>query len=123
MDLQTFNVEYLGASLKITADYRSKDKGLKLWSKWIKQSNALAFYKSSQSLVKWSDGRELRKRFISLKARKIYFYGKRNSAMKVLNELANVEKISISNSGHFLMNDNPREFYHALAQFVGRGAD
>jgi pimeloyl-ACP methyl ester carboxylesterase len=99
---------------------KSKEKGSKLWSKMIGQSDAFAFYKSSQSLVKWSDSGELLKKFISLKNKKTYVYGERNSSMKILSELGNIEKISISNSGHFVMNVNPRDFYDTLSQFIGR---
>jgi pimeloyl-ACP methyl ester carboxylesterase len=100
-----------------------KDIGSELWSKWIEQSGDLAFYKSAESLVKWSDSGELLIKFIALESDKIYVHGDKNSSMRILSELGKIEKISISNSGHFVMNDNPGEFYDILAQFIGRQLD
>ncbi|MBW2167909.1 MAG: alpha/beta fold hydrolase, partial [Deltaproteobacteria bacterium] len=65
----------------------------------------LAFYRSSQSLVVWSDSGKLLERFRHLKCKKAYFYGEQNARMKVLACLDNIEKRAISKSGHFAMND------------------
>jgi len=81
-------------------------------------ASPLAFYKSSTSLVAWSDSRRLLNRFKALKCKKRFFYGERHSGLKVLNELGNIETEAISGSGHFLMNDNPDEFYTKLFQFI-----
>lgn len=84
----------------------------------METASPLAFYKSSESLVAWSDGGHLLQRFQSLNCRKAYFYGDRNSHMDVLTSLGEIEKIAISKSGHFLMNDNPAEFYTKLRNFL-----
>ena len=38
--------------------------------------------------------------------------------MRVLDELEGIKKIKISKSGHFVMNDNPGEFYSKLREFL-----
>jgi pimeloyl-ACP methyl ester carboxylesterase len=99
----------------------SGDKNAKLWLKWCDRSDALAYYKTSKSLVDWSESGNLLKKFEALKINKAYFYGAQNFQMKVLDRLQSIRKISISNSGHFLMIDNPQEFYSTLAVVLGTG--
>lgn len=101
----------------------SNNKSSNLWLEWNEKSNTLAFYSSSESLVKWSDSRKLLTKFKNLKTKKVYFYGDKNSEIKVLNELGNIRKIEISNSGHFVMNDNPEQFYTRLGDFIGGRAN
>jgi pimeloyl-ACP methyl ester carboxylesterase len=81
-------------------------------------ASTLAFYRSSKSLVTWSDSRKLLGRFKNLKCKKAYFYGDQNSGMKILADLDDIEKIMISKSGHFPTNDNPSEFYSKLHEFL-----
>jgi pimeloyl-ACP methyl ester carboxylesterase len=78
----------------------------------------LGFYKSAESLVRWSDCGELMSRFKNLSCRKSYFYGENSSDLVVLQRLEFSEKIMIGGSGHFLMNDNPDEFYPRLRNFL-----
>lgn len=96
----------------------SKDNSAKLWGEMLAKCDPLAFYKSSQSLVEWSDSNKLLESFINLKVNKRYIYGDKNSQMDVLNMLKNIERISISNSGHFVMSDNPSEFYKKLHNII-----
>lgn len=90
------------------------------WYKMAMKSSESSFYKSSKSLVSISKSNMLLKRFISLNIRKAYFYGERNANLPVLRKLKNVEKICISKSGHFMMLDNPEEFYSKLLDFIKR---
>jgi len=76
------------------------------------------FYKSAESLVRWSDSGELISRFKNLPCRKAYFFGENNSNTVELNRLNSIEKIMIGNSGHFMMNDNPDDFYPRLRRFL-----
>lgn len=77
-----------------------------------------AFYRSSKSLVAWSDSKKLLGKFKNLTCRKAYFYGEQNTGMKILEDLDDIEKIMISKSGHFPMNDNPGELYSRLYEFL-----
>ena len=121
---KTISVSFEEFKKNVFAELKSEIKELnnkssKLWLEWIEKSNTLAFYSSSGSLVKWSDSRKLLAKFKNLKTKNVYFYGDKNSEMKVLNELGNMRKIEIYNSGHFVMNDNPEQFYTRLGDLIG----
>lgn len=92
----------------------SEDTSLKLWAGMLRKCSPLAFYKSSESLVEWSDSGRLLEFFRMLNTRKAYIHGDRNLKTDVLGRLNGIEKISVSCSGHFIMTDNPCEFYKKL---------
>ncbi len=85
----------------------------------VQKCKELAFYKSSESLVYWSDNGELMKRFKNLTCRKVYFYADRNSNIPVLPLINEANKVEIKDSGHFMMADNPEGFYSELARIIG----
>ncbi|MBW2609341.1 MAG: alpha/beta hydrolase [Deltaproteobacteria bacterium] len=78
----------------------------------------LGIYKSSDSLVKWSESGDLLSRFQQLPCKKAYFFGEKNSRLDVLKRLNTIGKVMIGKSGHFMMNDNPDEFYSRLTTFL-----
>lgn len=80
----------------------------------LEQTTPLAFYKSAGSLVAWSDSGELLRKFKSLECTTTYFYGERNAGMSVLDRLDKIPKLVIGESGHFMMMENPDEFYAKL---------
>jgi pimeloyl-ACP methyl ester carboxylesterase len=90
------------------------DKSSKSWYKWLSKSDSYGFYQSSKSLVKWSDSRKLLKRFINLNLKKYYIFGEEDQNLPIVKLLKGDLKIKISNSGHFMMIDNPKEFYQKL---------
>jgi len=98
----------------------SDEKGSQLWVTWSKKTDPYAFYKSAESLVVWSDSDKLIKIFQSLSVKKTYIYGEKNfsSLTKQLNQLQHIPSYGISESGHFVMNDNPREFYSKLLEIL-----
>ncbi|HUG35183.1 MAG TPA: alpha/beta hydrolase [Anaerolineales bacterium] len=77
-----------------------------------------AMYKSAESLVTWSDGNELLKKYLALPCRKMYFYGERNASHPTLRFLEGIPKVGIRDSGHFPMTDNPDDFYSELHRFI-----
>ena len=102
----------------IFTDFKSAITGTKEFNrqyyKWLSESDPYAFYRSSESLVKWSDSRELLKRFTDLKIKKWYVFGEANKNLPVLKMLDDVPKIEIAHAGHFMMIDNREEFYREL---------
>jgi len=98
---------------------RVRSKGPAPWRKLSMKSDALGFYRSSVSLVQWSDNGMLLEKFRELKVSKAYVYGEQNSNMDILNQLEGIRIICIPNSGHFVMNDNPGEFYAGLQEVIG----
>ncbi len=115
---QTANVSFDTFNTELFPEYKAlfHDKGNQYIS--LKQTYPPAFYKSSKSLVAWSDSRRLLRKFRSLRCKKTYFYGDQNLDLKVLKELSNVRIEKISESGHFVMNDNPEEFYRKLLEVM-----
>jgi pimeloyl-ACP methyl ester carboxylesterase len=73
-----------------------------------------AFYKSSESLVKWSDSGKLLEAFLRLEINKAYVYGEYNEDAPVLKRLSGLNILKVSGSGHGMMADNPHEFYSGL---------
>lgn len=80
----------------------------------ISKSDPYAFYRSSESLVKWSDSGRLLDLFLSLDARKCYVFGELNAGAPVIKQLTSVPKLMIPNAGHRMMTDNPLRFYKNL---------
>lgn len=92
----------------------SGNPSLRLWAGMLKKCSPLAFYRSAESLVEWSDSGRLVELFLDLNSRKAYIHGDRDLKTDVLGLLQGIEKISVSGSGHFVMTDNPVEFYKKL---------
>ncbi len=90
----------------------------RLYYNWLSQSDAYAFYRSSESLVKWSDSRKLLKMFVELGIKRWYVFGEMNKDLPVIEMLGDVPKIEIANSGHFMMCDNPEETYKRVLEIL-----
>lgn len=73
----------------------------------FENTTPFAIYRSSESLVKWSDNGALLRLFENLDCRKAYFYGEENKGMPVLEKLGDITKIEIPAAGHCTMTDNP----------------
>ncbi len=99
----------------------SEEKGSHLWVEWSRKTDPYAFYKSAQSLVAWSDSGKLLKIFQSLVVKKAYVYGSKDTASltKLLHQLENMSSFAIAGSRHFVMNDNPDDFYQTLSEILG----
>ncbi|MBA4317678.1 MAG: hypothetical protein C0412_04690 [Flavobacterium sp.] len=82
------------------------------------ETTPYAVYKSSVSLVQWSDSGELLNKFNALRCKKCYIYGEENKNTPIINRLDLIDKYVISNSGHGMMTENPEEFYSKLSQFI-----
>jgi pimeloyl-ACP methyl ester carboxylesterase len=115
---KTNSVSYDVFANKLFPDFRYRFQNEEHQNFSLEMATPLAIYKSSKALVAWSDSGHLLERFKDLKCNKAYFYGEQNSGMKVLNKLGHIEKRRITRSGHFLMNDNPEEFYSELFNFL-----
>jgi pimeloyl-ACP methyl ester carboxylesterase len=105
----------------VEANEASEDPGLRLWAGMLRKCSPLAFYRSAESLVEWSDSGKLFDLFMNLNSRKTYIYGDRNNKMDVLGMLGGINNISVSGSGHLVMTDNPGEFYKKLLNAIEDG--
>ena len=83
---------------------------------FYESTSLTGFHRSAASLVAWADSGRLLQRFKELETRKYYIYGSKNSSKAVLAKLDPIPKISIANSGHFMMNENSEGFLQAISQ-------
>lgn len=84
----------------------------------FEKADPRAFYYSAISLVSWSDGGELLKRYEMLSGPKVYIYGEENRKMKILEDLKGMDALMINGCGHFPMYDNPSEFLEKVEGFL-----
>jgi len=115
---KTISVSFQKFENELLPDLRALSKSLGEGRFFLDSAFPLGFYKSAESLVRWSDSGDLLSRFKNLPCRKSYFYGERNADLDVLHRLNTIEKVMISRSGHFMINDNPEEFYSRLRIFL-----
>ena len=115
---KTISVSFQKFEKKVLPDLKDLSKSFGEGRFFLDSALPLGFYKSAESLVRWSDSGELISRFKNLPCRKSYFYGERNADLDVLHRLNTIEKVMISRSGHFMINDNPEEFYSRLRIFL-----
>lgn len=102
----------------------SPHKASQIWAAWSEKADPLAFYRSAASLVQWSDSGILLEKFLKLPAKKYYLSGDREKQTlrkgKMFERLKHIPLIEIPNSGHFMMNDNPEDFYRILGETIKR---
>jgi pimeloyl-ACP methyl ester carboxylesterase len=89
-----------------------------IYLKCLSKSESFAFYKSSESLVEWSDNGKLLELFVNLDIPKYYIFGDKNENSPTVKLLSSICKIKISDAGHAMMNDNPEEFYKKLPEIL-----
>jgi len=115
---QTISVSFKKFEKEVLPKLKDLSKSLGEGRFFLDSALPLGFYKSAESLVRWSNSGELISHFRNLPCKKAYFYGDKSSDMVVLNRLNSIEKVKIGTSGHFIMNDNPDEFYSRLRTFL-----
>jgi len=89
-----------------------------LFTRCVSKADPYAFYKSSESLVKWSDSGRLLDLFLKLTMHKYYIYGELNKDAPLIKQLTSIPKLMIPNAGHGMMNDNPAIFYKELLDIL-----
>lgn len=81
-------------------------------------ASSIALRRTGESLIQWSCGGELLKRFQSARCRKAYFYGDDQGELRLKDELRHCNPVQISDAGHFVMNDNPADFMRELGKLM-----
>lgn len=99
---------------------KPEENGYKLWYQWSRSSDPTGFQKSDESLIQLTRNGKIIDAFFSLPIKKVYFYPDRDGMPRALKNAKKIKTIQISNSGHFIMNDNPDEFYKKLAKELSR---
>lgn len=101
-----------------TAVRQSDQPAMVPFGEWLALADPWAFWRSSVSLVEWSDGGELLRIFRELRARRGYVYGEQSALTAVLDLLADVERIAVPGSGHFVMQDAGDAFWPIVERIV-----
>jgi len=115
---KTISVPFEKFEEKILPDFKALSKSFGDGRFFLESASPSAFYKSAESLIHWSDSGELMLRYNNLPCRKCYFYGEKSAEAVALHRFNPLEIEMIGGSGHFMMNDNPDEFYPRLATFL-----
>jgi len=118
---ETISVPYDIFEKKLFLDFKSRFGKRGIFGFSLDAAAPQAFYQTARSLVAWSDSGYLMERFKALTCKKVYVYGHRNSGLEVLSELGDISLIEIGGSGHFMMVDNPGEFFDKILTFIMRG--
>jgi len=106
-----------------TALGEAESSGAKLWIDQIDTADIAAFQKSAKSLVTWSDTGNLPQKFRDLPVRKKYYiFGEESEQWQAseqqLREIfagTDIHMEAIASASHFVMNDNPEDFYSTMA--------
>ncbi|MGI9343742.1 MAG: alpha/beta fold hydrolase [Gammaproteobacteria bacterium] len=85
----------------------------------LDRADEQAFYLSSRSLIAHTGGAGLVANFAALTCRKTFVFGADNAHLDELKSLDAGAVRAVANAGHFVMNDNPRDFYRLLAGIAG----
>lgn len=101
--------------LKILGE--SEEGSFHKWASWYAASSKSAIHRSSRSLVKWSDSGKLLEDFNRL-PNKAFIHGDKTDISHLTSSFEDVDVFSISNSGHFMMLDNPAEFYDRIERII-----
>lgn len=84
---------------------------------WVNDVPNYAFYKTSESIVEYSEREELLHKFIDSDVRKVFVVGDKN--MEKIDSIKDkVDYITIKNSGHFMYLDNPDDFNSKIKAFI-----
>ncbi len=97
-----------------------EENGYKLWYRWSRSSDPTGFQKSDESLIQLTRSGKIIDAFFSLPIKKVYFYPDRDGLPRILKNVKRIKTIQIYGSGHFIMNDNPDEFYSKLAKELSK---
>lgn len=112
----------------ITAGYRSfqhelassERPDLRAWARWYGEADPIAIHRSARSLVEWSDSGKLLNLFREMPQAKTYVHGADEDKSHLLPYLADCQVKCIPEAGHFLMVDNPQDFYGTLVETLSR---
>ncbi len=100
---------------------RSDNKGFREFAKTLAaHSSPKAYFDYCQSLVDYSDNKDLVQKMVTLRIPRLYVRGFKSPKSSYLEKLSQsgIEIAEIANSNHFPGSDNPKEFYAVIAGFL-----
>lgn len=96
---------------------KSNEPAFQTWAGWYAQASKTAIHRSGSSLVEWSDSGKLLALF-NQQPRKAFMHGEQTDISHLPDHFKGVDIITIPNSGHFMMLDNPIAFYQAISSLL-----
>ncbi|MDB5179045.1 MAG: hypothetical protein JWN01_988 [Patescibacteria group bacterium] len=97
----------------------SGEKSASFRSRWLEMIPAFVFYKTSVSIVEWSQSEKLLGLFNGSEVRRLFIYGEKNAyKAEVVSDL--VEKAEIPGAGHFMLLDDPAACYRGLGTLLAK---
>jgi pimeloyl-ACP methyl ester carboxylesterase len=95
---------------------RAPSPGLEQYYKDVTKADLRAIYYSSVSLVKESHEGGLREKFLAMQAAKWYVFGAQSMSQASVDflETSGIPYLVVPESGHFMMDDQPGQFYGML---------
>jgi len=75
------------------------------------------FYKTSKSIVEWSESQKLLEIFLTVKQKKLFVYGDQNQ-FKINSLQGKIASASIKNAGHFMLLDNFEDCSREIQKFL-----
>jgi len=101
----------------------SAEPAMAYLAEWLTLADPWAFWRSSVSLVDWSDGGELLRIYRELEVPRRYVYGSRSVLPEVLQALDGMDTAVVADSGHFVMQDAPAAFWPIVEALVLPGSN
>lgn len=84
---------------------------------WLENVADYAFYKTCESIVRWSSSSELLQKFCAADCRKLFLYGEENSH-KAQCLPSNIKRACISDANHFMLQTSPHLTIKAVTSFI-----
>ncbi len=100
---------------------KTNDDSLRAYIRMLEDAKPEALYHASVSLVEESKPKFYLDKYLKFRIPTIYIYGEKNKGRfegEAALRKANKELCFINGGGHFMMNDNPMQFYNELDRFV-----
>ena len=90
-------------------------KDFTTWAHWLETADKKALFRALWSTADWANNPKLLRLFNKL-PKKSYLYGAERSKEYLLPQLVHTTIYRLENCGHFMMLDDPGEFYKSIAK-------
>jgi pimeloyl-ACP methyl ester carboxylesterase len=98
----------------------SSEPSSRAWAQWSEKTAPEALHAAARSLVEWSDSGKLLEQFNAVE-KSAFLYGERDDKKYLLHHIENSVIMAVPNAAHFMMVDNPGDFYRILAAVLEPG--
>lgn len=121
-DFKRFGFDEIKQSIRTLMDRFGPNPSLEYWLKYTEKTSPEAYHRSAKSFIHWCDDPASLEWIRALPKKAAYFYGESNNLKQFKDTIEKlrgfVDLIPISNANHFMMLDNPKEFYKRLFERI-----